>query len=187
MLNTKLHPIDFDKRELGEVRNLFPENVPLPDGSLPQEMSLKKMGITFETLSNEIKQRLNIDEEALWRLLSSMNSKNPDKITWNELLTNLIAEGARREQVNDAMLYGYGVKRLNKIDSQSLKSDTAKGDKAVEHYVDNMLLIKHKNTKMLLTLFANKQAKLLDLKSLQQVQEIKFKSDYGKPKPEKLN
>ena len=98
-----------------------------------------------------------------------MNSKNPDKITWNELLTNLIAEGARREQVNDAMLYGYGVKRLNKVDSHSLKSDTAKGDKAVEHYVDNMLLIKHKNTKMLLTLFANKQAKLLDLKSLQPV------------------
>jgi hypothetical protein len=42
-------------------------------------------------------------------------------ITWSEFLAFLENEGDRREVVNDAQLYGIGVKRLQEGDTHFLK------------------------------------------------------------------
>ena len=62
---------------------------------------------------NELKSRINIDEKAFLTMIGQLDRKNDNKVTWHEFLNFLTNEGVRRETVNDANLYGYGVKRLS--------------------------------------------------------------------------
>jgi Ca2+-binding EF-hand superfamily protein len=48
----------------------------------------------------------------LQQLVEKLDHRNEEKITWPEFLTFMENEGDRREVVNDAQLYGIGVKRL---------------------------------------------------------------------------
>jgi len=97
-------------------------------------------------------------------------------VTWNEFLNFLTNEGTRRETVNDAQLYGYGVKRLKKQGRYHLRTvnQYAGPDKLAEYYIDGMVLIKLKNIKLLLNIFENKEAKLYDLRTLQPIQHLIF-------------
>lgn len=84
-------------------------------------------------------------------------------------LTN---EGIRRETVNDAQLYGYGVKRLKKHGKYHLRTVDqyhSGPEKLAEHYIDGMVLIKIKNIRLLLNLFDNKEAKMFDLRTFQPI------------------
>ena len=102
-------------------------------------------------------------------------------------LTN---EGIRRETVNDAQLYGYGVKRLTKHGKYHLRTvDAFQGgpEKLAEYYIDGMVLIKIKNIRLLLNLFENKEAKLYDLRTFQPIQTLIFQSNYSIPKPKKVD
>ena len=101
-------------------------------------------------------------------MIGQLDRKNGSKVTWNEFLNFLMNEGMRRETVNDAQLYGYGVKRLSKSARHHLRmADQFKGpEKLAEHYIDGMVLIKLNNIKLLLSLFDNREAKLYDLRSL---------------------
>lgn len=45
-------------------------------------------------------------------LMEKLDHRNSDKITWAEFLKFLDHEGMKREMVNDAQLYGIGVKRM---------------------------------------------------------------------------
>ena len=60
----------------------------------------------------ELKARINLDEKAFLTMVGQLDRKNDNKVTWTEFLNFLTNEGVRRETVNDANLYGYGVKRL---------------------------------------------------------------------------
>ena len=120
-------------------------------------------------------------------MVGRFDRKNDGKVTWNEFLNFLTIEGSRRETVNDALLYGYGVKRLKQKGRFHLRLvDQYRGpEKLAEYYIDGMVLIKLKSTKLMLNIFENKEAKLFDLRSMQAVQHLVFASDYSKPKPKK--
>ena len=150
-----------------ELKKLFPEFKPIPE-HLPQNRPTKNAGITKEDLAAELQRRINIDEQQLRRLINQCDRKNDNKITWNEFLNFLTNEGIRRETVNDAQLYGYGVKRLTKHGKYHLRTvDAFQGgpEKLAEYYIDGMVLIKIKNIRLLLNLFENKEAKLFDLRT----------------------
>lgn len=137
---------------------------------------------------NELKQRINLDERQFLTMIGQLDRKNDNKVTWTEFLNFLTNEGVRRETVNDANLYGYGVKRLTHSARHHLRLvDQFNGpEKLAEYYIDGMILIKLKNARLLLNLFENKEAKLFDLRTLQPVQHLIFSSDYAKPKPKKV-
>ena len=92
-------------------------------------------------------------------------------MTWTEFLNFLTHEGVRRERVNDANLYGYGVKRLSHKGRFNLRLvDQYNGpEKLAEYYIDGMVLIRLKSSRLLLNLFENKEAKLFDLRTKQPV------------------
>jgi len=46
------------------------------------------------------------------RLISRLNHKSSELISWAEFLFFLESEGVKRETVNDAQIYGMGVKRF---------------------------------------------------------------------------
>ena len=77
-------------------------------------------------------EKINIDQSAMSRLILSLDHRNTDKVSWNEFLNFLTNEGIRRETVNDAQLYGFGVKRLEKKHVHRL----IEPDKAVEYYIE---------------------------------------------------
>lgn len=130
-----------------------------------------------------------MDDLSFQRMINKLDRKNFAKVTWTEFLNFTLNEGIRRETVNDAQLYGYGVKRLTKTGQHHLRTvDQYKGpEKIAEYYIDGMVFIKLKNIRLLLNLFENKEAKLYDLRSLQPIQHLIFHSDYAIPKPKKVD
>ena len=167
MPKQQLHPFDFPPEELEVMKKLFPEHKPVPEG-MPKNTENKNKGIPTFELINELKKRINVPDRAFLRMIGQLDRKNDKKITWNEFLNFLTNEGTRRETVNDAQLYGYGIKRLAKKGRHHLRVvDQFRGpEKLAEYYIDGMVLIKLKNIKLLLNLFENKEAKLYDLRSL---------------------
>ena len=107
----KLHPFDFLPEELESLKMLFPEHKPVPPG-MPKNWNTRNPGLTIYELLRELKSRINIDEETCLTMVGQLDRKNVAKVTWTEFLNFLNNEGVRRETVNDANLYGYGVKRL---------------------------------------------------------------------------
>ena len=136
---------------------------------------------------NELKSRIKLDEKSFLTMVGRLDRKNDNKVTWDEFLDFLTSEGVRRETVNDANLYGYGVKRLSFSGRHNLRIvDAFNGpEKLAEHYIDGMVLIKLKSARLVLNLFENKEAKLFDLRTKQPVQKLNFASDYAKPKLKK--
>lgn len=55
------------------------------------------------------------DNDLLDELINKLDRKNQNNITWDEFLRYLDHEGLRREMVNDAQLYGMGVKRMKEV------------------------------------------------------------------------
>ena len=182
----KLHPFDFPPEELEKMKKLFPEHKPIPEG-MPKNTENKNKGIATYELINELKKRINIPEQAYLRIVGQLDRKNDKKVTWNEFLNFLTNEGTRRETVNDAMLYGYGIKLLSKKGRHHLRTvDQFNGpEKLAEYYINGQVLIKKRNIKLLLNLFDNKEAKLFDLRSMKPIQTLVFASDYSIPKPKK--
>ena len=62
-----------------------------------------------------------VDEARIDDLIEKLDRKNEQQINWQEFLKFLDHEGLRREMVNEALLYGMGVKRLQKTIRKSLK------------------------------------------------------------------
>ena len=54
-------------------------------------------------------------------MIDKLDHRNEERITWSEFLTYLENEGARREVVNDAQLYGMGIKRLSEGETVNLR------------------------------------------------------------------
>ena len=93
----------------------------------------------------------------------------------------------KREIVNDAQLYGIGVKRMKEKQRVHLKP--ADKPNQIEHYIDCCVFINFgKNFKYLLALFENSQggyteAKIFDAKTYKIEDELTFPSKYAQAKP----
>ena len=85
-----------------------------------------------------------------------------------------MSKSVRRETINDAQLYGFGRKRLEKKLRNWVAQDT---DKAVKYYINSMVFIRKNNCKPLLNVFDKKVAKLFDLKTFQPIQDLIYSSD----------
>ena len=90
-------------------------------------------------------------------IISKFDHKAESKITWTEFLAFLSHEGQRREIVNDAQLYGFGVKRIELKERIKLMGTKEKpvSDKAVEYFVDKLVLMQSSKFQLILTVFEN--------------------------------
>ena len=61
------------------------------------------------------------DHVQISNLMERLDHSHSEKITWQEFLKFLDREGMRREVVNDAQLYGIGVKRMKEMHRVELK------------------------------------------------------------------
>lgn len=81
--------------------------------------------------------------------------------------------------VNDAQLYGIGVKRMKEKQRINLKETPNQ----IEYYIDCCVYINlGSNFKYLFTLFENNAAKVFDAKTFNIIQELSFPSKYAEPK-----
>ena len=84
--------------------------------------------------------------------MEKLDHRNSDKITWAEFLKFLDHEGMKREMVNDAQLYGIGVKRMKEKQRINLKETPNQ----IEYYIDCCTYINFNNSfKFLLAIFEN--------------------------------
>ena len=68
-----------------------------------------------DVLKKTLKLKQEKDNDLLDELINKLDRKNQNNITWDEFLRYLDHEGLRREMVNDAQLYGMGVKRMKEV------------------------------------------------------------------------
>lgn len=168
----KLHPFDFNGEDLAEVKKLFPE---FRSKRATNRSSQKVDGLPVGELRKKLKEKIQLEGKALQKLIDKLDHRNDDKITWSEFLTFLENEGVRREVVNDAQLYGIGVKRLKEGDTVFLREK----DKTIDYYVDQLCFVNHKRFRFLVALFENNVAKVFDTENNEIIQELDFKSDYA--------
>lgn len=159
-LRQKKHPLDFRPGELDEIKSHFPEfqRVVNPAGPQRFSTSAKVPGMKIADLKALLKKKMILDQEKpavddarIDDLIEKLDRKNEKQINWQEFLKFLDHEGLRREMVNEALLYGMGVKRLKKYLRKSLKETP----KQTESYINNCVYVKHGNTELLLFLFEN--------------------------------
>jgi Ca2+-binding EF-hand superfamily protein len=88
----------------------------------------KENGVTVQQLKAHFLQVMGVnpsksEEERILieTLMEKLDHRNSDKITWAEFLKFLDHEGMKREMVNDAQLYGIGVKRMKEKQRINLK------------------------------------------------------------------
>lgn len=78
--------------------------------------------------------------------------------------------------MNDAQLYGFGVKRF--VEKARIKLDVSKeqksNEKAVEYFVDHLVNLKLDKFSLVLAVFENNQARIYDSRDFKIVQEIQF-------------
>lgn len=90
-------------------------------------------------------------------IIAKLDHKSESRISWTEFLSFLQSEGLRREVVNDAQLYGFGVKRL--VEKARIKLDVSNenksNEKAVEYFVDHLLNLKIDGMNLVLAVFEN--------------------------------
>lgn len=101
---------------------------------------------------------LNAEGKLLQNIIEKLDHKNIDKviykwhnfqITWSEFLHFLEDEGQKREIVNDAQIYGVGIKRLEdgpriKVRQFHLLISYREEKNLVEYYIDNLCFIQFK-------------------------------------------
>jgi len=117
------------------------------------------------------------DKQLIDMLIQKLDHLHLDKITWPEFLKFMEFEGKKREEVNDAQLYGIPVKRMKEIQRINLKETPNQIE-----YIDCCVYIKFgANFKFLLALFDNNAAKIFDTKDfkVKKEHELTFPSSYA--------
>ena len=107
-------------------------------------------------------------------IMAKIDNKEPSVVTWNEFLDFLDKETVKRDKINDALLYGKSVKRMQLREKASLR--VSKNQK--EEFIQNCVFIRRgKNLKLMLCIL-DKSVKLVDLSTNYKiVQELKFEND----------
>ena len=91
-------------------------------------------------------------------VIEKLDRKDKNFITWDEFLKHLDGEGLRREMVNDAQLYGIGIKRLKLYQRKCLKETPNQPG----FYINKCVYIQWGKHQFLLGLFENNQAKIFE-------------------------
>ena len=107
-------------------------------------------------------------------IIAKFDHKQKEKITWTEFLMFLQNEGLKRQQVNDAQLYGLGVKRLVEKDKFKLVRGNEQNLKATEYYIDQLVYMKFEKVQLVLAVFENNQVLVYDSRDFKLVQDIQF-------------
>jgi Ca2+-binding EF-hand superfamily protein len=151
-----MHPFDLSPEEIAELKEEFPEFQKKKTES-SQQRGQKNMGLTIEKLKQLLREKIKVTDEQMEVIISKFDHKSESKITWTEFLSFLSSEGQRREIVNDAQLYGFGVKRIEFKERIKLTGtkDKPVSDKAVEYYIEKLVLIQSDKFQLLLTIFEN--------------------------------
>ena len=154
--NQKMHPFDLSPEEIAELKEEFPEFQKKKTES-GQQRGQKNMGLTIQKLKQLLREKIKVTDEQMEVIISKFDHKSESKITWTEFLAFLSNEGQRREIVNDAQLYGFGVKRIEFKERIKLTGTKEKpvSDKAVEYYIEKLVLIQSDKFQLLLTIFEN--------------------------------
>lgn len=113
--------------------------------------------------------------DAVNAILASLDRKEPNLVTWAEVMSYLEKEGQRREMRHDSGLFDRGVTRLVE-DGETVRLGAAS---KTEYNVDLLLEVKGG---LLFTVFENGIAHFLDPKTFDVVSEFDFK-DRFKIKP----
>jgi hypothetical protein len=90
-------------------------------------------------------------------IIAKLDHKASSRITWTEFLGFLQNEGLRREAVNDAQLYGFGVKRLVEKDRFKLlrTNEQQASAKTTEYYIEQLTYMQLDNKALILAVFEN--------------------------------
>lgn len=108
--------------------------------------------------------------------MAKLDHKSDTKVTWTEFLGFLQNEGLMREIVNDASLFGFGVKRLIEKERYKLTrtNDQTLLEKAAEYYIEQLLFIRLEKANLMLTVFENNQTRVFDTRNFAGIQDITF-------------
>lgn len=172
-----MHPFDLSSDDLEELQKIFPM-------STTAGKRMQHRGIEISALKEHLKTKIQISEDRLDTVLKKIDHKCNHMITWTEFLQFLTNEGLRRETVNDAQLYGLGVKRLIEKDriTVAANKDASLNEKAVEYFIDRVVFLTSNNFALSLIMMENNQALLYDCRTFQVIQELAFPSDYATAK-----
>ena len=90
------------------------------------------------------------------------------EITWSDFLNFLENEEAKRSLVNEARLYGFGIKRFKhgkrlRI-KYSLTRSTCSHDSTFDYFIDSLVMINLDSSQLCLALFENHNSKLYSTK-----------------------
>jgi hypothetical protein len=108
--------------------------------------------------------------------VAKLDHKAATKVSWTEFLSFLQNEGLMRELVNDAGLYGFGVKRLVEKERYKLArtNDPTLNAKAVEYYIEQLVFLRLQKVNLMLAIFENNQARVFDSRGFVGIQDIEF-------------
>lgn len=101
----------------------------------------------FDFLSS----KLNVSKDKLNKLIEKIDHKNKNKITWTEFLLFMNKESEKREIINDANIYGCGIKRF----SEGSRLKPYSNGVPVNYSIDLFLIMPLDSTSIYLMIFEN--------------------------------
>lgn len=181
-----MHPFDLNQEELSEIKQHFPEFFPK---NLNAKRQVTAKGIEIDELKTLLEQKIRISSEKMAAVISKFDHKSHNRITWTEFLGFLQNEGLRREAVNDAQLYGFGVKRLVEKARHKLLRTSAQdaNAKATEYFIEQLVYMKLDKVNLVLAVFENNQARVYDSRDFHGIQDIEFPFHLTTAKPQKTS
>ena len=194
LTNQRFHPFDLSQEDLDQIKQHFPEFFPRNANSKGRASS---KGIEIAELKRLLEHKIQISAEKMHAIIEKFDHKATDRVTWTEFLQFLTIEGNRREVVNDAQLYGLGVKRFIQKDRHRLlrTQEQTENQKVTEYFLEHLVYLRVGKVNLLLAIFENNQARLYDTtQEFKPIQDITFpfsmiqaKEKRQKSKPEITN
>jgi hypothetical protein len=131
----------------------------------------------IERLKEVLQAKLGIPPSLVDKIINKIDRRSYEKVYWSEFLDSLTDEGRVREIVQDADIYGFGVKRLHFKDTRSLKVQGE--DTLAEYYVHKLVVVNFESMPLIVTFTDDQKVQVYDGQTFNKLQSIKFTSDYG--------
>jgi len=106
-------------------------------------------------------------------MMSKLDLRQPNRITWSEFLAWLDNEGLRREKRHDAQLYEKGLTRL--VEGEDFRLSKNRTEFCMEHLVPIKI---GPDLEVLLAVFENHQAHFLDIKTLKPISRLVLRDHF---------
>ena len=96
-------------------------------------------------------EKLSIDSEKVKNTIQKIDHENKRKITWIEFLQFMNKESEKREIINDANIYGCGVKRFQEGD----RLKTISSGIQISYNIESIMLMPLESNMVYLLIFEN--------------------------------